>query len=226
MAIDRKKLAAWYDLTAPLYRILRDDYDNGLVRRTAALLGEREGLRVLDAGCGTGLFTLGLGRCRPTWQIRGFDASPGMLAVAARQARKLSLAQVSLLRGDVDALPFADQSFDAVVAGGLFANLEDPLPALEQFRRVLRTNGKLVVVEYDRSTMSSFTRRFFRLRILGYRLIALLVPRLRFSDAWSLEASTIEPSTFQERLGAAGFEPNPVENVEEHMVFSASPRTA
>ena len=207
--IDAKKLSNWYDFQAPLYRLWRDDYDGPLVQLTRELLGRARApakpLKVLDAGCGTGMFALGLAQRDPELAIEGLDASQGMLLVAQRQAEKLKLGNVRFTHGDVTALLHGDGAFDAVIAAGLFPNVNDMGAALREFRRVLAPGGEAIFVEFDASSMGWSLRTFFNVMIFGYRVVSSFVPRFRFAEDWSIARSTIDRARFESELGAAGF---------------------
>jgi ubiquinone/menaquinone biosynthesis C-methylase UbiE len=96
--------------------------------------------RVLDAGCGTGGFLAALRQRRPDLMRFGVEWNPG----AADRARQKSGAAIA--RGSVNALPFADNSFDAAVAADVLCHAAvDPQAALAELRRVLRPGGRLVV---------------------------------------------------------------------------------
>jgi ubiquinone/menaquinone biosynthesis C-methylase UbiE len=218
--IDTAKLVKWYDMQAPLYRLWRDNYDGSLVRGVEALLRGGSPVRsILDAGCGTGMFCIGLARRCDTWRVVGIDASPGMIRVARRQAAKRRLRNLSLSEGDVNALPYDDAGFDAVVAGGLFPNLNDPEPPLREFARVLAPGGRVVVVEFDREAMPFATRVFFRLMIFGYRVFSGAFRRFRFADGWNIETSTIHRPSFEATLVEAGFRIVTVFRQAGHLIY-------
>jgi ubiquinone/menaquinone biosynthesis C-methylase UbiE len=221
--IDAQKLSNWYDFQAPLYRLWRDDYDGPLVLRVGGLLrSERlqsEPMAVLDAGCGTGMFALGLGKRDAALEIQGIDGSEGMLKVARRQAQQLGLPNVSFARSDVTVLPQRDASFAAVVAAGLFPNINDAGSALREFWRVLQPGGTLIVVEFDRSSMGPSLRAFFRAMIFGYRLISSVVPRFRFAEGWNIERSTVDRARFESELRAAGFFERELRQEHNHLIF-------
>jgi ubiquinone/menaquinone biosynthesis C-methylase UbiE len=217
--INTKKLSAWYDFQAPLYHLWRDDYHQPLVARVADLLGRKASRQVLDAGCGSGLMSVGLSLLHPDWRIEGVDCSPGLLTIARKQARRRGLENVGFRCGDVEALPFADQEFDAAVAAGLFPNLNEPGMALREIHRVLKTGGQLLVIEFDRSTMTRVTRGFFSVMIGGYRLVSAVFSRFRFADGWNIDASTLDERAFAPCLRTAGLVVDDVLHERQHLIF-------
>jgi ubiquinone/menaquinone biosynthesis C-methylase UbiE len=205
--IDSRKLIRWYDFTAPFYGAWRDDYDDPMLRHVRERLARgAPDLRVLDAGCGTGLYAVGLLRTGLALRIAAVDASAGMLRVARAKAAARGLAGACFGRADVTRLPFSNGAFDAVVAAGLVPNLEHPQRAFPELRRVLAPGGTLLVVEIDRESMSPGTRLFFRTMILGYRCVSALAPRFRFAEDWSLRRSTVALGELTGLLRRAGFQ--------------------
>jgi SAM-dependent methyltransferase len=107
---------------------------------TLALAGEVTGRRILDAGCGSGPLFAAL-RDRGA-SLTGIDSSAGML----QHARQRLGADADLRIADVtEPLPFADDSFDDVIASLVLHYLEDWGPTLAEMHRVLRTGGRLIV---------------------------------------------------------------------------------
>jgi ubiquinone/menaquinone biosynthesis C-methylase UbiE len=106
-----------------------------LIDELAAVRG-----RVLDAGCGTGGFLAQVRRARPLLGLVGVEYQS---AAAIRAAEK---AQALVAGGDVNALPFADASFDAVISADVLCHAGvSPAKALAEFFRVLRPGGRLVL---------------------------------------------------------------------------------
>src|SRR4029078_12981412 len=94
--------------------------------------------RILDAGCGTGGMMEVLRREHPAWQISGLDFSPR----PTEHTRQRGLTEVT--QGSVDALPYADASFDAVVSlDVLYFDGVDEGKAMSEFDRVLKPGGGL-----------------------------------------------------------------------------------
>lgn len=104
-------------------------------------MGVGPGTRLLDAGCGAGL-AMQLAQKRGA-TVTGLDASAGLLAVARRR-----LAEARFDRGDLEELPYPDDSFDAVTAFNSVQYATDPVAALRQLRRVAVPGGKVAVVTW------------------------------------------------------------------------------
>jgi len=108
------------------------------------LLGmpSEEALNVLDIGCGTGDVAEEIERLG--FCVTGVDFSE--VAVETAQARGVVASKVDLDEG----LPFNDKSFDLIWAGDIIEHVFDPIFVLQECRRVLRPNGRmLVTVPYD-----------------------------------------------------------------------------
>lgn len=95
--------------------------------------------RLLDAGCGSGeAAALALDRGAQVW---GIDCSPAML-----HAARLAAPRATLVQGDLEALPFEDDSFDAVTACNAVHFAADPLRALREIARVARPGARIAIV--------------------------------------------------------------------------------
>jgi len=116
------------------YRTLRRRVTSDLRHWLAA---ESAAATILDAGCGTGGMLEWLGRWGdPRWQLHAVDISP--VAVAMCRARGLSRVH----EGDVAALPYATQTFDAVLSlDVLYGGAVDEAAAVRECHRVLRPGG-------------------------------------------------------------------------------------
>lgn len=119
-------------------------WERGMLEISQALLGrrlDRPGLRVLDAGCGTGGFLAWLAGRAPSARLAGVDVSDEALALARRQVPAARLKPAS-----VEELPFDDGSFDLVAANDVLQHLtEDGLArGLRELRRTVAPAGALL----------------------------------------------------------------------------------
>ena len=218
--IDTRKLTRWYDFQAPFYRLWRNRYDAPLVERIVSIVrGFGEAQRILDAGCGTGLFSIALAGASPASQVVGVDLSSGMLEVATAQARDRALGNTRFSRADVTALPFDLESFDVVVAAGLLPNVNDLQGVVRELARVVRAGGRLLVIEFDRQSMGLALRIFFRAMIFGYLTVSFVFRRFRFAERWSLRSSTIDRNEFESAAARAGLHLLSTDTLEGHLIF-------
>lgn len=112
--------------------------------------GIAPGHRVLDVCAGTGdLAILCAARQRGQGTVVGVDMNPAMLAYARRKQARRHLS-IDWLQGDAEALPFATGSFDRVVIGFSTRNLGDLTRGLREMVRVLRPQGRLIILETGR----------------------------------------------------------------------------
>jgi SAM-dependent methyltransferase len=100
-------------------------------------LSARPGMKVLNVGAGQGTFTQLL-------EGRGFDVTSSDVSQAAVDVLR-SRVRGDVLVADMTDLPFADRSFDAVVAGEVIEHVEQDVTALREARRVLRPGGILAL---------------------------------------------------------------------------------
>jgi ubiquinone/menaquinone biosynthesis C-methylase UbiE len=101
-------------------------------------------LDALDVGCGTGFLALEL--AARGHQAVGVDFAIAMLVEARRKARELG-AGVRFEEADAEQLPYPPASFDLVVSRHLLWTLPHPDAAIDEWIRVLRPGGRLVVVD-------------------------------------------------------------------------------
>lgn len=132
-----------FDRIAPVYDVMNRVMTAGLDRRwrretVAAVV--QPGFRVLDACCGTG--DLALEAEREGGIVTGLDFSGEMLVRARRKSQTITWVQ-----GDLLALPYEDGSFDAATVGFGVRNVADLRLGLLELRRVLRSGGRLGILE-------------------------------------------------------------------------------
>jgi ubiquinone/menaquinone biosynthesis C-methylase UbiE len=133
--------------------------------------------RVLEVGCGTGVLTRMVAKCPGVAQVLGVDAAPSLLD----RARELAagLPGISFREADAHALPFAAQSFDAVVFDSVLCHLLDPQRALAEARRVLSARGCLAVIDGDYATTTIALEDFDPLQVCADAVMLAAV-----NDRW------------------------------------------
>jgi ubiquinone/menaquinone biosynthesis C-methylase UbiE len=128
---------------------------------TAAIIEEvsiRAGQSVLDVAGGPGEPSLTIAAVvGPTGSVTCTDAVPGMVATAEDEAKHRGLTNVSFQQCLADALPFADNTFDAAVSrlGAMF--FPDVVAALREMLRVVKPNGAVCLVVWGRNELNPFT---------------------------------------------------------------------
>jgi arsenite methyltransferase len=106
------------------------------------------GERVLDLGCGAGTDTLVAAQMvTPEGHVTGIDMTPEMLAKARTAAAEMTAANVEFVEGDVEQLPFADQSFDVAISNGVIDLIPDKDAVFSGLFRVLRPGGRIQIAD-------------------------------------------------------------------------------
>ena len=143
------------------------------------LVGVIEGKRVLDLGCGDGMFTWILAT-RGARAV-GIDIDRRMLRAAAARAAGAGV-RSRFVEGRVERLPFRDGAFDVVVAVTVLCLVDDVHAAAREAVRVLRPGGRLVIGDLGRWSTWAAVRR-----VRGW-LGAPTWKRAHFSTAGELRA--------------------------------------
>ena len=103
---------------------------------------------VLDVGSGAGTDSLVAAQMvGPDGRVTGIDMTEGMLAKARAAAAAMGAANVEFVEGEVEALPFADASFDVVISNGVIDLIPDKDAVFSEIHRVLRPGGRIQVAD-------------------------------------------------------------------------------
>jgi phosphatidylethanolamine/phosphatidyl-N-methylethanolamine N-methyltransferase len=141
--IERSAVEKAYDRWAPVYDfVFGPVFERG--RRAAIVAAERIGGRILEVGVGTGISLPDYARGN---RIVGVDISAAMLEKARERVVTLGLNHVEALEVmDAERLAFPDGAFDVVVAQYVVTAVPNPEAALDEFIRVLRPGGEIVIL--------------------------------------------------------------------------------
>jgi len=169
-ASEQAEVTKRYNRMARIY----DIYDApmewmGTKKRRGQLLENAHG-SVLEVGVGTGK---NLPHYDPDAEVTGIDVSSGMLERAIERARSLPV-KADLVEADVQDLPFDDNSFDTAVGTCVFCSVADPVQGLRELGRVVRPDGRILLLEHVRPRNQFFGRladlaTVLTRRIFGFR---------------------------------------------------------
>jgi demethylmenaquinone methyltransferase / 2-methoxy-6-polyprenyl-1,4-benzoquinol methylase len=113
-------------------------------RALVAAVSPEDGQRVLDVATGTGMVAAEL-LARARCSVVGIDQSAEMLAGARA---RFAGANVELVEGQAEALPFADGSFDGLTVTYLLRYVDDPRATVGELARVVRPGGRMASLEF------------------------------------------------------------------------------
>ena len=149
----RADVAAMFDGVAKRYDLFNSVLSLGQVyrwrRATVSAVDPRPGQRILDLAAGTGTSSAALAETGA--YVVASDISLGMLEQGRRQQPA-----IDFVAGDALALPFPDDTFDAVTISYGLRNVENTEAALREMRRVTRPGGRVVIAEFSTPTNGAF----------------------------------------------------------------------
>ena len=142
----RRSSRDFFDRVAGEWETIGIDFSTGQARQRVVASFVSPELVIADLGCGTGYIAQAFGGlCR---RVIAVDRSEGMLVEArARLFAAPTGTEYELRRGELDALPIADDEVDGAVCAMVLHHLEDPAPCLAEMFRSIRPGGSAVVRE-------------------------------------------------------------------------------
>jgi len=165
---DPQKYEAWYE--TPLGKA-SDRLEKELV---LSMAGVKDGERVLDAGCGTGIYSIELAKRGA--RVTALDASSEMIERARDKAEKAG-ASVDFIKADALKIPFPDNHFDLVLSVCMLCFVKERDGALLEMKRVLRPGGRVVIALLNsRSPWALFRRIQGRVKETVYSSAEFISP--------------------------------------------------
>lgn len=130
-----------YDSTAEMYDRRYEEIQNKKFKTIEEHFDGKD--RILDVGCGTGLF---MNKLRsPGRLVIGVDFSTQMLKKAMERS-----GNQMLISADADKLPFRSETFDLAMSLTLIQNLPDPRETIQEMARVTEPGGKVIVTGLEK----------------------------------------------------------------------------
>lgn len=150
-------VARMFDDVAPRYDLTNTFMTGGMEtlwrRSVRAAINARPGDRVLDIAAGTGTSSAALAD-------RGIDVVPADFSLGMLKEGRRRRPDLPFTAADAMALPFADNSFDAVTISYGIRNVSDPAVALREFYRVTKPGGVCVVAEFSDPVVPGFKQLY------------------------------------------------------------------
>ena len=146
--VGQDKIGSVYDKIAPIYDVWGKLTESHARNRAIELAQINNGQSILEVAVGTGLAFYEIVKRNPDGKNAGIDLSQGMLAKAKRRLSRLSGENYSLNIGSAFALDFENEAFDTLINNYMFDLIpfEDMDKILREFKRVLKNDGKLILV--------------------------------------------------------------------------------
>ncbi|TPQ27709.1 class I SAM-dependent methyltransferase [Methylomonas koyamae] len=168
VAANSEQIKRRYDRLAPWFDSLEGILEGLLFRRLRKKLwSQAGGNHILEVGVGTGK---NFGFYPDGARITGIDFSPKMLEQAQRKRQRQQIA-VDLTQMDVQALDYADNSFDTVIASFVFCSVPKPRRGLKELYRVCKPGGQVLLLEH---VLSSNRYMAFMMNLLNPLIVRTL----------------------------------------------------
>jgi len=150
----KEQVAGMFDRIAGRYdflnHLLSMGIDKGWRKKAINTLREIHPKQILDVATGTGDLAIAALKLNPD-QVTGVDISEGMMDIGRKKVQEKGLsAKINLQYGDSEALPFETGTFDAITCAYGVRNFEHLEKGLQQMNRVMRTGGRIAILEFSR----------------------------------------------------------------------------
>jgi ubiquinone/menaquinone biosynthesis C-methylase UbiE len=188
------RVAKWYAKNT------RQDMDEfkALAKRMSANLGA--GASVLEVAPGPGYFSIELAKLG-NYKVTGLDISETFVELALNNAREEGVA-VGFQHGNASQMPFGDGTFDLILCRAAFKNFSEPVAALKEMHRVLRSGGKALIIDLRRDASRETIDEYVDKMKIG--AVNSIVTKLTFRLMLLKRAYT--RSEFEQFISKSGFE--------------------
>jgi demethylmenaquinone methyltransferase/2-methoxy-6-polyprenyl-1,4-benzoquinol methylase len=210
--MDNGSVRSLFDSIAYRYDLLNHLLSGGIDfywrRRAVEHLKDLQPKRILDVATGTADFAIAALRLKPD-EVIGVDIAEEMLSVGRAKLKKNRIdSLITLQTGEAEQLQFDSGCFDAAIVAFGARNFENLEQGLSEMHRVLRSGGKIVVLEFSRPRHFPFRQLYF----FYFRHVLPLIGRMvsKSKEAYTYLPDTVmkfpEGEEFVAKLRKAGFE--------------------
>ena len=160
----KEQVALMFDNISPKYDLLNHLLSLGIDiqwrKKAIKLLSSAKPQTILDVATGTADFAIQSLSLKPK-NVIGVDISDGMLEIGRQKIKRKNLEHViSLENGDSENLRFEDNNFDAVIVAFGVRNFENLENGLLNMNRVLKKDGKVIILEFSKPTSFPFKQMY------------------------------------------------------------------
>jgi len=204
------------DQAQRLQALLRNESDVAYrrrVRRVLAYLDLKPGQSVLDCGTGMGFYLAVISELYPNCRLYGVDRAPRALGYARAHLPP----RATVVRGDVERLPFADRAFDRVIMSEVLEHLHDDRQGLAEARRVLKPGGVLAITVPS----ACYPYWYDPINRLAEDLLGRPIRRGPFAGIWANHQRLYTRQGLVDLVREAGFRVDVVEEL-THYCFPAT----
>lgn len=191
-----------------LNRVISFGIDIKWREKVVALVKNTKPATILDIATGTGDLAINMALKIDAEKITGLDISPGMLEVGKLKVSEKKLSdKIDMVIGDSEALPFEDNSFDAITVAFGVRNFEDLEKGLAEIYRVLKKGGIFVVLETSNPTKPPYKQGYNVYTKSILPIIGKLFSKDRSAYAYLSESASVFPfgEEFNNILRKIGF---------------------
>ena len=199
------KIAGTYDF---LNHLLSFGIDIYWRKKVINNLPKRQSLEVLDLACGTGDLTIALAKAKNVKNVLGIDLSQGMIDIGAKKiSAKILNDKAQMEIGDGVNIPKEDNTYDVTTVSFGIRNFPDTQESLNNMHRVLKKNGRSMILEFSIPKNPIFKMIYF----FYFRYLLPFVGNLvsKHKDAYSYLNETVEDYPYGQRFAdmmkTAGF---------------------
>ena len=196
---------------------------DGVWRKMAAeeAIADIDGYKILDVATGTGSIAVDIykkaKRAKKRVEIVGVDFNPDMIKIAEDKIKKKKIKNICFKIEDAMNLVEPGCAYDVVTAGFLLRNVDDTEVFAEELRRILKKNGKFILLEMGKP-QNKFLNMFFRVYFFIIRLVGSLINEKAY-DWLTYSILAFDRKKMMDILKEKGFKDLKIKNLPFHIGF-------